>query len=243
MGKQEVLIEKEIEAAGEDENEIEKVVIKINKKADEMIKKAEAEVDEYVKGTKSNLSNTITFAKRNIRNRVSMWRMKTRYTSYRRRWAIRMRKISTKVGTALNEAKDDVEVKVALDKAKEETLKIESNIKSSTEKFIKTELVAVEMLPERKVEFETMVKAAGDEVKQQIKGVKIFSAIAELKVNANKQLKDMKDKMTKVLIKTKDVKVVDKSLKDLDEKVKVIADELKVKIQVQVDEGKKLTSE
>lgn len=206
MKKAEKLIETEIEVAGEDENEIEKAVVKINKRADEMQKKAEAEIDEKVKGTRSNLVVSVINAKKSIRNRYSIWKMRTRYTSYRRRWSIRMRKISTKVGEALNDAKDDVEVKVALDKAKDETLKIETNIKTSIEKFIKVELPAVDMIKEKKEEFENIVKIAGEEVKKQIKGVKIFSNIAELKVKANQDIKVMKDKMTKILIKTVDTK-------------------------------------
>lgn len=127
-----------------------------------------------------------------------------------------MRKISTKVGEALNDAKDDVEVKVALDKAKDETKKIEENIKVSIEKFKKTEIPKVDMIKEKKTEFENIVNKAAEEVKKQIKGVKIFSNIAELKVKANEDMKRMKDKMTKIVIKTKDTKEVDKAVKDLE---------------------------
>lgn len=235
-------VEKEIDET-EDETKMEDIVVKINKKAEEMKKKMEAEVVERAKGAQSNIGSAIATATKQIRNRISIWRVRTRYRTFRRRWSLRLRKVSEKVGKALNDVKDDEEVEKVLGEAKAETTKVETNIKESLEKFQKVELPKEEMVEEKKKEFEAVVKKAAEEVRSKIKGVKIFENIARLKVTANKEMRQMKDKMSKVIVKATETKAADTAMKDLELKAKQIADDLKVKIQIQVDAGKKLVKE
>lgn len=158
---------------------------------------------------------------------------------FRNKWRLNLKRISIKVGKALNEVKDDEEVNKVLVEAKEQATKIEKSIKEGVEKFTK-DLPKAEVVEVKRVEVEKILKRTADEVKSKLKGIHIFSDIAKLKVGANKKMKELKDKMSKAIVKAKDDAKADEAMKDLEEKAKKVADDLKINIAVQTAKGKDL---
>jgi hypothetical protein len=174
-----------------------------------------------------------------MRFEYSNWSIRSQVFSFSNQWKIHLKQVSEQVGTALNEVKSDEEVEEILVQAAAKAGEIESAIAADMETF-KTGLAEEAASAEKKAEFEAALKAAGDEVQSKVNGVKIFTAIASLKVAANKKIREIKDTMSKAVVKATEEAQVEEAMEVFESEAKQIAENLEADIATEIAKGQDL---
>jgi hypothetical protein len=139
------------------------------------------------------------------------WSMKSKVFSFSKQWEMDLNQVSEQVGTALNAVKSDDDVDGTLTQATAKSGEIEGAITANLETF-KAELAEEAASEEKKAEFEAALKAAAEEARSKVAGVKIFSDIASLKVAANKKTREIKDAMSKAIVEATEDSQVENAL-------------------------------
>jgi len=200
---------------------------------------AEKKLSTIEEAARGDVATEVAEVLKKMKSGYSKWSMKSKVFSFSNKWKINLKKVSEKVGPALNDDKDDEDVQTILKQAADQTTKIQDAITANIETF-KAELKDEAADEATKAEFEAALRAAGDEVKSKLSGIKIFSDIAKWKAAANKKTKEIKDTMSRAVVQATEDSQVEEAMTKFETEAKKVADDLIVNIAAETKKGKEL---